>query len=218
MNAITRMLVKMYAKCKYRAHCQIRHGALVHHCTFEGKNKIDSHAKVSHCQLGYGSYIGADSCFSYANFGRFCSVGDHVELISAQHPVDTFVSTSPAFYSVSHSSSLVTKQKYNEYLRDAEGKALRVGNDVWIGSHALLKGGITIGDGAVIAMGALVTHDVPPYAIVAGVPAKIIKYRFTEEERETLLRIRWWDKPIEWIKENVNAFENVTTFIDVVDK
>jgi carbonic anhydrase/acetyltransferase-like protein (isoleucine patch superfamily) len=76
-----------------------------------------------------------------------------------------------------------------------------IGNDVWSGFGSVVSPGITVGDGAIIAAGAIVTRDVPPYSIVGGVPAKVIKYRFDEPDREALLRIRWWD----WAEERVRA-------------
>ncbi len=88
-----------------------------------------------------------------------------------------------------------------------------IGNDVWIGSNATILQGVNIGNGAVIAAGAVVTKDVPPYAIVGGVPAKIIKYRFTEEQIKSLLDIEWWKLDKEEFKDKMKDFENVDTFI-----
>ena len=80
-------------------------------------------------------------------------------------------------------------------------------NDVWIGSHVLLLEGITIGDGAIIAAGAVVTKDVPPYSIVGGVPAKIIKKRFDDDTIRQLLELDWWSKPIDEIESLFNNFK-----------
>ncbi len=82
-----------------------------------------------------------------------------------------------------------------------------MGNDVWVGSHVLMKGGITIGDGAVIAAGAVVVRDVPPYAIVGGVPAKIIKYRFSQDIIEKLMELKWWSLTDDELKRNIIFFQ-----------
>ena len=101
------------------------------------------------------------------------------------------------------------KDKYCDVIKDEAGISLRVGNDVWIGNNTLLKAGITIGDGAVVAMGAVVTKDVPAYAIVGGVPAQVIKYRYSDETRCKLLKGEWWNKDILWIQKNAQLFEHV---------
>lgn len=86
---------------------------------------------------------------------------------------------------------------------DKERKyALEIGNDVWIGQNVFLIGGIHVGDGAVILAGAVVTKDVPAYAIVGGVPAKIVKYRYDDETIEFFLNIKWWNNSGEWYKEH----------------
>ena len=88
----------------------------------------------------------------------------------------------------------------------------RIGHDVWIGANALILPEVTIGDGAVIAAGAVVTRDVPPYAIVGGVPARVIRYRFSPEMIDAFLEIKWWDWPLEKIKENFDLFYHPELF------
>ena len=88
-----------------------------------------------------------------------------------------------------------------------------IGNDVWIGEGVTIKGGVRIGDGAIVAMNACVTKDVPPYAIVGGVPAKIIRYRFTDEQIKFLLDFQWWNKSLEWIEKHAEIFVDIETFI-----
>jgi acetyltransferase-like isoleucine patch superfamily enzyme len=97
--------------------------------------------------------------------------------------------------------------------RDTFSKGpVRVGNDVWIGANATILSGVTIGDGAVVAAGSVVTKSVPPYAIVGGAPAKIIKYRFPIETIERLLRLGWWN----WHPEKIN--QNMSLFYQPVDE
>ena len=93
---------------------------------------------------------------------------------------------------------------------------INVGNDVWIGNNVIVMPGVTIGNGAVIGAGAVVTKDVPPYAIVGGNPAKVIKYRFTEKQIEKLLEIKWWNWPVWKVYDNIDLIENnnVDNFIE----
>lgn len=99
---------------------------------------------------------------------------------------------------------------------DKEGHVVEIGNDVWIGSGALLLPGVHIGDGAIIAAGAVVTKDVEPYAIVGGVPAKIIRKRFNDEQIKYLLELKWWDKPEEWVRSHADYFRNIQEFIYMI--
>ena len=88
-----------------------------------------------------------------------------------------------------------------------------IGNDVWIGNNVLIMGGVKIGDGAVIGTGALVNKDVPPYSINVGIPAKTIRYRFSEEQIDKLEKMHWWDNNEEWIRKNIESFSNIEDFI-----
>ena len=88
-----------------------------------------------------------------------------------------------------------------------------IGNDVWIGVSAYILNGVTIGDGTIVAAYSVVTKNVPPFALVAGNPARIKKYRFSREIREKLLKIKWWDWDIEIVKERIGDFLDVDTFV-----
>ena len=88
-------------------------------------------------------------------------------------------------------------------------EVVNIGNDCWIGENVFLVGGINIGDGAVILAGAVVTADVPAYAIVGGIPAKIIKYRYDENTIQLLQKFKWWNKDISWLKENWELLCNI---------
>lgn len=100
------------------------------------------------------------------------------------------------------------KQLFDEY-----GKNIVVGNDVWIGADCLLMDGIKIGNGSVIATRSVVTKDVPPYAIVAGAPAKIIRFRFSDEQIKALETIKWWDWDLSRIEQSADTFSNIDEFI-----
>lgn len=174
---------------------------------FEGCNRIGLKSVFSG-RIGYASYIGPN-CNINADIGKFCCIANDVLTVYGSHPSQDWVSIHPAFFSIRKQSgfSYVNENLYNE-MQDR----VQIGNDVWIGARATLLGGITIGDGAIIAAGAVVTKDVEPYTIVGGVPAKPIRKRFDDEDIEFLLKFKWWDKPAEWIKENAKYFNDVKNF------
>ena len=198
------------------SHCQVSKSI------FEGKKSVADGTTLSNCNFGYGSYINKNSSLSFVKIGRYCSIADNVYVGIGNHPIN-HVSTHPAFYYNTEKQIGWTYHKgeplFDEIYKYPDGEnfyQVIIGNDVWIGSHALLMGGIRIGDGAVIAAGSVVTKDVEPYSIVGGVPAKVIKMRFTEEQRASLLRIKWWNKsPIE-IENSYRSFVDVNNFINHV--
>lgn len=209
-------LTRIFYSIKYhKRRIRLYQGAYIGRNTiFEGNNTIYRDAFFSG-NIGFASNIGSNS-YILGTIGRFCSIGERVCVISLTHPAKTFVSTHPAFYSTLGQSgfSFVNVQKFDEKIKNINGEPLTVGNDVWIGSNAVIMAGVTIGDGAIIGAGSLVTHDVKPYSIVVGIPAKMIRYRFSKEQIDFLLHFRWWDKDIEWLRQNAEYFDNIETFIN----
>lgn len=186
---------------------------------FEGENGVGEYSKLIGCKLGYASYLGDKCTFYFTEIGRYCSIANDVSIVAGRHPIDTFVSTHPDFYSLSYNNQLkekyIKKQKFEEYrYHNLQSKTLvSIGSDVWIGAGVRILDGISIGDGAVIGTGAVITKDIPPYAIVAGVPGKIIRYRFDFDIIEKLLNIAWWDKDTEWNMSHADDFSDVDLFI-----
>lgn len=144
------------------------------------------------------------------NIGKFTSIGPNVKIICGNHNYK-FVSNYPF------------KSIWNTFWKPLDdiddhiyNGVTYIGNDVWIGHSVIIKGGINISDGAVIAAGSVVTKDVPPYAIVGGSPAKILKYRFEKEQIQKLLKIKWWEWSDEKINENLEQImsEKIDSFIE----
>lgn len=148
--------------------------------------------------IGSNTYINDGSVVASGSIGKYCSIGYNVQIGMYEHPID-FVTTSERIY---HTCDAGTPCKeYREIKRPPH-----IGNDVWIGSNAIIMQGVSIGDGAVIGASAVVTHSVRPYEIVAGIPAKTLRYRFDEKIIKNLLEISWWDKSDEWISKYKNLF------------
>lgn len=135
------------------------------------------------------SYMGYDCEVINTDIGSFCSLASGIHIGLAEHPT-SWISTSPVFQDVRNSS--VKKKFARKPL--PESKRTTIDHDVWIGTNAIIKKGVHVGTGAVIASGAVVTKDVEPYAIVGGCPAKLIRYRFDKNMIERLLNSKWWEK------------------------
>ncbi|ELV8579236.1 CatB-related O-acetyltransferase, partial [Vibrio vulnificus] len=177
------------------------------------KVKLGSRTRFSG-EIGDYSFIGNDCNFPLTKIGKYSSIANDVKLIAGTHPISSYISTSPFFYSnrcrrdrlKPESRKSFKEFKYtcpkNKYL-------LEIGSDVWIGQRASILNGVTIGDGAIIGACALVTKDIPPFAIVVGVPAKIIGYRFDMEKIEYLNKIKWWNKDNKWMSKNFSKFSDV---------
>lgn len=140
----------------------------------------------------------------HLRIGRFCSIACGAKFLftSGNHslqPLSTY--TFGIFYD---EWGLDPKEIRSSWENQGD---IVLGNDVWVGYDALIMQGVRIGDGAIIGSRAVVTHDVPPYAIVGGVPAKVIRLRFEEETIRKLLRIQWWNWPVEKIQQNLPAIQ-----------
>lgn len=180
---------------------------------FEGRNLMAENSKLFHCKLGFASYVGESTVLSQTRIGRFSSIGPCVKNVAGTHPSRQFVSTHPCFYSLRKQVGFTfsKEQLFTEYTyADSEELCLNIiGNDVWIGEDTLIMQGVTIGDGAIVAMGAVVNKNVAPYAIVGGVPAKVIGYRFDKEDIDFLCSLKWWEKDYKWIKEHSRWFHDI---------
>jgi len=154
------------------------------------------------------TYIASGTSISKAKIGKFCSIGSSCKIGLGKHPTKDFVSTHPAFFSKQKKAQKTFSDK--DYFQETQ--PITIGHDVWLGSNVIIVDGVNISSGAIVAAGSVVTKDIPPYAIVGGVPAKIIKYRFEKEDIEKLLSTKWWDFKIEFIQDNFKSFHDIKEY------
>ncbi|MDQ2179822.1 CatB-related O-acetyltransferase [Marinifilum sp. D714] len=170
-------------------------------------NTIYSNVLIDNTKLGNFVYVGGRTEICNASIGNFCSIAPDVKIGLGMHPTN-FISTFPTFFSTRRQCQITfAKKNYFEEI----GK-VQIGNDVWIGANVIILDNVSIGNGAIIAAGAVVTKDVEPYSIVGGIPAKLIKKRFSESEIKKLESSKWWNKSNEWLEENFEMFNNPSEF------
>lgn len=150
-------------------------------------SKIEAGSQILNLLMDKHSFCGYDCEISNCEIGSFTSIANGVVIGGGIHPMD-WVGMSPVFYKGRDS----VKAKFSQFERKIV-KITFIGHDVWIGRNALIKQGVNIGTGAVIGMGSVVTKDVPPYAIFGGNPAKLIRYRFSDDIIQRLLESKWWE-------------------------
>ena len=187
---------------------------------FEGGNAVASFALVSKSTFGFASYVGGHSRISRTKIGKYTDIAEFVHTDFGSHPTDRFVSSHAIFYNndskISQLLQTKSKNKFptHKFTDNTKEFVCEIGNDVWIGEGVLILDGVRIGDGAIIGAGAVVTKDVLPYSIVGGVPAKLIRYRFSESQIKKLMKIQWWNWDFEEIKKNINKFGNIEAFLE----
>lgn len=177
--------------------------------------RINRFVKIKWSDLGHYSYVGPNSDVTNTVIGRFSSIADNCRIGVASHTLN-FISTSPIFTQKKNGTGSTWVDRNLEHCNDV--KRVNIGNDVWIATRVIIKDGITIGDGAVIGAGAVVVKDVPPYAVVGGVPAKIIKYRFPQPIIDRLLELQWWNATDEQLKNNISYFQSDDVTLEKLDE
>lgn len=152
------------------------------------KTHILSGTIINNSQVGDYTYIGRNSLVQNTHIGNYCSISQECIIGLGNHPLNRF-STSPLFY---HKKNTFNIQIVDDKTDFKDYRSISIGNDVWIGARVVILDGIKVETGAVLAAGCVVTKDVPPYAVVAGVPARIIKYRTSEDKIVQYMSTEWW--------------------------
>lgn len=175
-------------------------------CSFDSKSILHNNVHVlenciiNNSEINSYTYLGKNCLVQNTTIGKFCSIANEVLIGLGNHPLN-LQSTSPLFYRVNNPLQI---KLIEENLDIIEYKPIEIGNDVWIGTRSIIMDGVIIGHGAVIAANSVVTKDIPAYAVVGGVPAKIIKYRFDIKKIDELISKTWWNSPIENIINSID--------------
>ena len=175
--------------------------------------KIGAGSTVINVMIRERSYIGYDCVVLNCDIGKYCSIADQTIIgVGDEHPIN-WVSSSSAFFK--RSDGISKGLQIKDYVH--ESKRTIIGNDVWIGRRAVIKAGVTVGDGAVIGTSCVVTKNVPPYAIVVGIPGKIIRYRFEKDIIERLEEAKWWELPVKDINKVIGYIDKPELFLSEIE-
>lgn len=159
-------------------------------CDFGKGTYVSNHVALRKSKIGTYTHVGPYCSFNCVNIGNYCSIATSVHIGGEEHAFSDF-----------STSDFLSNQN------DAETMTY-IGNDVWIGAQCYIRMGITIGDGAVVGANSFVNKDVPPYAIVAGSPAKIMKYRFDDVTISKIQQSKYWDYTPKKAKEIINELKS----------
>ena len=207
MNKIKRIIYRILYVTKYRSNSigsnvriDVKASALSN--TIRNNARIAAYADVRHSTLGEYSGVGRSSKITHCIIGKFSSISWDCTINAVSHPYSTL--STHAFSYVPYIGGFVSN-------RNQEYKQVIIENDVWIGANVVVMPGVKICNGAIIGAGSVVTKDIPPYAIAVGVPAKIIKFRFSQEVVDQLVVLNWWDLSDDVIKNNIGLFQGKFT-------
>lgn len=175
-------------------------------------SKVEAGSSFINSTMGRYSFCGYDCDIVETDIGNFCSIANYVAMGGGRHPVE-WVGTSPAFYEGRDSIA----KKFSAFPR-AVPERIIIGSDVWIGYRAIIIQGVKIGHGAVVGAGSVVTREVAPYSIVAGTPARHIRYRFDEKQCADLLASRWWDRDDDVLARCAREIRTPVRFLELLSQ
>ena len=181
-------------------------------CHIDKSSKVCSKSELTSVSMDRYSYIGNNCFLVNTTIGSFCSIADRVIIGGATHPMQ-YVSTSPVF----HAGKNIMNKNFalNPSIKTP---VTTIKNDVWIGMGCFIKAGVHIGNGAVVGMGSVVTHDIPDYEIWAGNPARLIRKRFSSEISTQLINSKWWELDDSTLESIADQMIDPISFLNQLEK
>lgn len=168
--------------------------------------EVGAGCHVHNSELGDYSYCAENSQIAFAKIGKFANIAAHVRIYASRHPMQLASLHHFTYRSAWYFDDAEDNKDFFDW-RASLG--ITIGHDTWIGHGAVIMPGVTIGNGSIIGSNAVVTHDVPPYSIAVGVPAKVIKSRFDPKTAERMEKLSWWDWPHELLRERLADFRTL---------
>lgn len=211
---------------KISSSCNVSINAEILESTLEEEVVVGDYTKVLQSKLGRKVQLDRNNSILYSQLGRYCYTGHNTTIRNAKLEKFNSISWNVSIGGNTHDMNRVTTHSFLVYPKwgmggDSNWKSASeectLGNDIWIGSGANILRGVNIGSGAIIGAGTVVTKDVPPYAVVAGNPGRVIRMRCSDEIIEKMLEVKWWDFPLDLIRSHFKVFESELT-MDIVDK
>lgn len=189
------------------AHVVVGNFSRVDFCQLASRVRIDRNNHIFQSCIGRSTYTGMNTVLMHATIGSFCSISWNVSVGGANHDY-----TRVAQHSFLYNNKDNLRPDNKEIPYDRFSEPLNIGSDVWVAAGAVILRGVNIGDGAVIGANSVVTREVPPYAVVAGSPARIIKQRFEDKIVELLLELKWWEWDDSKIQDNFDILSSEPDF------
>lgn len=211
---------------KVSSSCNVSINADILESTLEEEVVVGDYTQVLQSKLGKKVQLDRNNSILYSQLGRYCYTGHNTTIRNAKLGKFNSISWNVSIGGNTHDMNKVTTHSFLVYPKwemggDSNWKSASekctLGNDIWIGAGANILRSVNIGSGAIIGAGTVVTKDVPPYAVVAGNPGRVIRMRCSDPIIEKMLELKWWDFPVDIIRSNFNIFESELT-MDIVEK
>ncbi len=174
--------------CNLGRNVRVGRGSVVLDSTIGDNVRIAANCRIANASIGQFSYVAENARISQAGIGAFCALGPDLLCGYGEHPMEHF-SISPSFYS----TAVPPAASFHHDPSFAERSPITIGSDVWLGARVFVRDGISIGHGVVAGAGAVIVHNLEPYSLAGGVPARLIRFRGSEPLRNCLLESAWWN-------------------------